>query len=331
MAERVRIVAVAAKIEAVSGTDATPDLTNNAVRPMGFPILTLDYLDKGDRADAQHGGMGVVARGAPAGRFGKITIQLEVKGAGAAYTSSVRPEWDPFLRGCGWSATLGGGGGTEKVDYTTLDVASETFTLYLYSASKLYKVIGCVATWKFTAEAAKRGLMIFECIGRIATDPADATLGAEVLSAVLPPPFHSQTCSIGAFASTSNPALILRKLGFDGGGVLVAKPSAGATDGHAGYLVTDRNIRTTADLEQVPLSSFDPYALSKQAGSGGTSTQLTAQLGGTQYNRVKLFTGQWMLEPPGHSDASGLMLWSLQGALVARSYSNNREILITVD
>src|SRR3954463_5338422 len=112
MAERIKIQGVAAKIHAVEGTDPVPTFALNAVRPIGIPTLQINYLEDGDRADEQHAGMGTIGVIADAGRWGQVDISLAVKGAGA--DSSVvtnKPEWDPFMRAAGFSATVSGGAG----------------------------------------------------------------------------------------------------------------------------------------------------------------------------------------------------------------------------
>lgn len=330
---RPRILAAAAKIEAVSGTDSVPTLAANAVGLVGIPTLNPAFLEGGLRDDVVFGGLGTIDRSAPAGRHATIDLTLEVKGFGAAYSAANRPECDVFLRGCGKSAVVDATVGAEKVTYTTLDDGFETFTLYLWSASKLFKLVGCVATCRFAFTANNRVLVTFSVTGKMASDPVQQALGAVTLNQTIPPLWHTATTSIGAWSSASAEPLIMTRLELDLANTVVPRPSAGATDGLIGHYISDRKARVSTDVEQVGLAVFDPYAISKQAGgAGGTDTKLTTQIGGTQYNRMRLFTGRIALEPPTRTEVNGLAGWGLAGNLVAATESvSGREVRLVFD
>jgi hypothetical protein len=330
--ERYRVYAITAKIEAVSGVDAAP-VGANGVRTAGVPTLKLGYLEQGSRQDMQSGVLGTVDRAEPSGRYGEIEVVLEVKGAGAAYAAGVRPECDPFMRAAGFSATVDATGGAEKVTYTSLDEGMETMTLYCYTGRKLIKLIGCVATLKGGAEANKRAFLTFGIKGRVATDPTESALPAGLaFSSVNPPLFKGAYASVGAWDTASGNPLVLRKVAFDTQTADTDRPSAGAADGHAGYVITDRIVRQTMDVEVVPLGSFDPYAMSK-AVPGALPAATSWQVGTAQYNRMKVATGRWALEAPtGPSDANGIATWGLAGNIVQGTAAvTNREINITFD
>src|SRR6185312_4748877 len=146
-----------------------PTLALNAVRPIGLPMLQLNYLDAGSRVDEQHAGLGDIGVNAATGRWGQIDIVLALKGAGADYSVATnRPEWDAFLQASGFSATETGGAGLGTMTYTTLDAGVfPTITLYLWSMNKLFKMVGCCCAPKITLEAAKRGTISFTCYGMI--------------------------------------------------------------------------------------------------------------------------------------------------------------------
>lgn len=323
MAERIRILAVAAKVESTYGTDSAPSLVTNAVRPIGIPLLAINYLDIGSRKDEQFAGLGIMGQNAFTGRWGQVDITLGLKGGGADYfTAANRPECDAFLQAAGFSVSEVGGSGSGTLIYTTLDTGTfSSLTLYLYAYNKLIKMTGVVCAPKIKLEAAKRGEITFTCFGMIATDPTESTVGAVTLNTVVEPIFSGQTVSIGAFNSTTTPGLIARKLNIDMGTAHVPRPSAGATDGIAGFLITDRMVKCQAELEVVPLSTFNPYTLVKggYAIGGALTTNVSVQLGSVQFNKVQILTGQWVFNAPKHSDASGLVLWTLDGDIMAQS------------
>lgn len=329
--ERYRVFGLTAKIEAVSGTDSVPTGAN-AIRTVGVPTLKVGYLDAGDRQDVQSGVLGAVDRAEPSGRFGELEVTVEVRGAGAAYAAAVRPEADVFLRMAGHSSTVDATGAAEKVTYYTLDEGMETGTVYCYTGRKLIKLIGCVATLKMSAEANKRGMLTFGIIGRVASDPTESALPVLTPYSTIPPLFKGALAAIGTWNTGSADPLVLRKVDVDMGVKTTPRPSAGATDGHAGYVVTDRMVRQNMEVEVVPIATFDPFAMSKAVpASLPAATNWT--VGTAQYNRMKVVTGRWALEAPtGPNDADGIATWGLTGLLVqGTAATSNREINIVFD
>lgn len=328
---REKVFALAAKLETTSGTDATPTVASNALRVVGIPTLTVNDLETGDRSDVEWGGLGVIDQAPPAGTYGTIDLQMEVMGAGAAYAASVAPPMDVLLQGAGFSSVGSFTAGAEKYTYTTLDTGMKTFTLYCWTGDKLFKLVGCVAAPKLEAEAAKRGMMTFSVTGKVLSI-ADNTFGAVTVNATVPPLFHSSTASIGVWTSTdASEPLVVKKASIDFGTTVVDRPSAGATDGLIGYLITDRKVQHMMTVERVSGAKFDPDAIAKAA-SIGTNTKASWQIGTAQYNRMKIATGQWLLKRPARGSANGLLTWDLAGPLKAGSETaSGREIQLIFD
>jgi hypothetical protein len=230
---------------------------------------------------------------------------------------------------------VSGGAGVGVILYTDLDSGVfERFSLYLWSANKQFKMVDCIALPKMSAEAAKKGIWTFTCIGRLASDPVEAALGAQTLSSVAPPLFHSQAFTIGAFSSAGVTPLVKSPQGRSRLRYQVhAAAGAGATDGLNGFEVTDRDPTASSEIEVVPLATFDPYTLGKQATGGGvgTDTKLSFQIGAAQFNRVKFALGQWAFRTPPQNDSSGLVTWPLAGKILARTLASGSAIAITVD
>ena len=322
---REKIFGVLVKIETTPLSDAAP-VGTDAIRPVGVPVLKYGYLEEGLRDDVETGQLGTAERAAPAGRWGSIDLQLEVRGAGAAYSATVGPECDALLRMAGFSRTGTYGVGTEQILYSSLDTGAETGTLYLYSHNKLFKLVGCVATMKYSAEAAKRGFMNFTVTGKMVTDPAEQSLITLTPSSVIPPLFHSALASIGSWlSSAASDPLVIRAVDVDMGNVVVSRPSAGATDGLAGYLVADRKARLGMTIETSLLTSFDPFAASKAVGA---ANPLTSHIIGTvQYNKMTVQTGRWQLEKPELGAAENINTLKLIGNLIiGAAPTSSREI-----
>jgi hypothetical protein len=327
---RERILAVLAKIEGTSGTDSVPTGAANAVNVVGIPTLKFGFLEDGNRTDAQFGGLGAADSAGAAGRYGQVDITLELRGFGAAYSSPNKPPADVFWRMAGFVSTTSFTGGAEFYRYKSLDSGMETATLYLYTANKLFKLVGCVAQPKLTAEANKRGLVTFTVTGRIASDPTETAIPALTFNATIPPLFNASPTAIGAWNESSSDPLVLRKASLDFGTAIAERPSAGATDGLAGYVITDRMVRQMMTVEVPALSTFDAFAAAKASSATGPVTSW--QVGTAQYNRVKIVTGRWALEAPGDGSDRGIKTHDLTGLLVQGTESvDSRELTIKYD
>jgi hypothetical protein len=322
---REKVFGVLFKIEVTPGTDAAPTGVN-ALRVVGIPILKWDYLEPGLRDDVETGQLGTAERAVPAGRFGTIDLRLEVRGAGAAYSASVLPEADALFRAAGFSQTGSFGAGVETVTYTTLDTGAETGTLWCYTHNKLFKLVGCVATMKYSAEAAKRGFLDFSVTGKMVADPIEQALIALTPSSVIPPLFHSSTATIGAYSSAAGAdPLVIRSVDFDAGNVVVSRPSAGATDGLAGYLVADRKARLGMLVETMLFTSLDWAAVTKLTGAALPLT--VHQVGTVQYNRMIVESGRWQLEKPDMGATENINTLKLNGNLIiGAAPTTSREI-----
>lgn len=318
--KKTKIFGIAAKIETTSGTDAVPTAALNSIRVVGVPTLSIGYLESGERDDVVTGQLGRPDRTAPAGRFGTIDLTVEIKGSGTAGTA---PEYDPLMRMSGHSVTVVAG---TSVTYTTLDDNMETGTLYCWSAGKLYKLVGCVATMKASAAAAKRGFKTFSVKGKMASDPIQQALPAQTFSSVLPPLFHSSTANIGTWLSTAaSDPLVLKSVDVDEQIQIVERPSAGATDGLISYLISDRAVKQSMVIEVPDIATFDADAVAKA--SGATAPTSGWQIGTVAGNRMAVQTGRWSIVSPNQGDDNGLATQTLAGGLgIGSAPTTNREI-----
>jgi hypothetical protein len=322
---RARVYGFAFKIETTSGTDAVPDPAVDAVATVGVPTITIDYLEAGTRDDVQTGVLITPDRAPAAGRFGKIDVTVEVKGGGAAGTP---PDVDALLRASGFSKTVSGG---VSVLYTTLDTGLETGTAYCWTGNKLFKLVGCAASFKIAADAAKRGMMTFSITGKLAADPTEASLpGTLAFTNIAPALFHSAAANIGAWTSASTEALQLLSVSIDTASTIASLPSAGATDGLVGFVLSDRKTAQTMRVRTPALATFDPFAVSKAAGSATPTTAW--QLGQASGFRQKVTTGRWALTAPRLADADSVSVYDLAGTLgPGASGASAREIALLYD
>jgi hypothetical protein len=137
--------------------------------------------------------------------------------------------------------------------------------------------------------------------------------------------------TIGAYSSAAgSDPLILQKAELDFGNVVADRPSAGATDGHNGYVITDRKVTQTLTIEKPQLASQDAYALSKAIGAALPSTSAW-QIGTTGNNRMKVQTGRWSLKKPAPGNAKGIVTQALTGTLGLGAATSGREINLFFD
>lgn len=335
MAAPTKIFCILAKLQSGAGVDATPTAAN-AVRTLNVPSLKVEYLEEGDRKDEQHAGFGDLGSVGSFGRHVKLPIQIALKGGGADYSVAAnRPEADPFLQAAGFTVTTSGGVGAGKLVYQTAD-ASDTFpflTLYAYSQYKLFKLIDCVVLPKFTFENMKKGILDMTVIGRLVSDPTDASLpGGLTYNATVPPVFAGSTNAIGAFNQGNG--LLTRQASIDCGTQYAPQTGGGASDGLAGFLITGRDAKHSATIQSVALSSFAIHALAKQVtGATDTSGQYVIGAAGV-FNRVTIRFGQWAFKPS-QGDASGIGTTVLDGPIAARSIASGdgvgRELAVVFD
>lgn len=321
---RERIYGVLVKIETTSGTDAVPTAGSDAVATVGVPYLVVDYLESGKRDDVQNGTLVTTDRAEAAGRFGTIDVTVEIKGGG---TAGATPEADALLRMAGMSVTTSAG--VSKV-YTTIDTATETGTVYCYSMGKLFKLVGASASMKMNADAAKRGFMTFSIKGKLAGDPTEASVPSLTFSTVPPALFHSAPSAIGSWTAASGEPLQLLSVSLDMAGTLAELPSAGAVDGLVGFILSNRAMTQSMTVRVPALTTFDPYLLSKSAGTAMPTTAW--QLGTLAGLRLKVATGRWSIGAPKGGAANSVNTYALDGSLgPGAAGATSRDLVLTYD
>jgi hypothetical protein len=280
---RTRLTGLLVKTEAVYGTDAVPSPATDGIQLEEhlYNQIEDDYLEQNEREGVTGRRMGRHGGAQPAGRFGKITAIVAVKGAGEAYAAGVRPEIDTLLRIAGHSAVVAGEAGSETLAYEPIDDNHESATVYAYSAGELFKLVGCQA--RITSGsliAAQTGRITFEIFGQIVEHVSDAPLPAIVYPrrAVLPPVIKASALEL------NNVEPDFRSVTFNQNLELPARPRGNAPEGHAGYAIVDYDPQIVCQIDNPSKAVLDVRKLRHEAAEFPWSIRVGAQ----PYNRFTI-------------------------------------------
>lgn len=296
----VRLDGMLAKVETSYGVDATPVVGTDGVRISSrfWNSLRPSYAWENLRADAATGTIFPPSAGIPGGRMAAIDVLCEVKGAGVAYSSSVKPEVDPLLQACGWDSAFTGGAGSEIVTYTLLSSAHKSCTIYGYGGGMVFKVLGCRGTMTWTARAGEFGAMRFQMQGLLQTPTALAVPTITSYDAILPVPSVNMGVSLGSF----DPDFSVAE--FTQGGNVQRFDSGNATDGIAffDWVQVDPTFTITVKAPGTSgafdTANFNPWA----DATARTSRAIDMNHGSVQYNKAKLTVASSYLVMPDNAE-----------------------------
>ncbi len=278
MAVPLRLDGLLAKIESVYATDAAPVVGTDGVRVTEhiWPSTLAEHLFLNQRLSAS----GSILPEAPAPRTGRkvsLGILWDARGAGAAYSASVLPEADALFRSCGLARTDDFTVSSENVIYNQANTGHDSCTIHAYAGTKLYKIVGCRGSVRWGIEAGAFGVIGFDMQGLLIAAPTEVANPSITLDATVPPTAVGLSESIGSWT----PDLVSAE--FNQNATVVQLPSANATDGIAGFEISEVNPQYTASAKLATIATFDPWATMKAA----TAVTLDRTLGTVQYNRIK--------------------------------------------
>lgn len=229
-----------------------------------------------------------------------VDVPFHWKGAGAAYSSSVKPNLHNLMMASGMIATGSFGAGSEKWTYTPWDGSANPSSLvsFFYTGAEKWIARGVLCGMSLSGEKGMPPVFTFKHWGVLTIPPTDDLGGAEALTityptlTIDPPKTDGLTVVLGNFTAPD-----VTKVEFDMGFEAPTPRQNVTTSGaHAGFargITMQPRLRLT--LEKTALtgspftsaSAFDPYSLYAQA-QKLTGTTVSVQWGSTQYNRLKL-------------------------------------------
>jgi hypothetical protein len=331
--------------ETTSYASGTPAL---AAATDGFlvyqqPDVDIAYLNDGQREGVAAGNGSAELASVPAsGRKFSTELAHYFKGAGAAYTTSVRSSIDRVLQALGMSATLTSTPGSEKIDYALISdhTAYKSLVGEVYTRGQKYSLKGGYVS-KLVIEA--KGLvcpkLTFSLAGIGTGLPTDATVPAITygLAAVKNPKATNIGLSLASGGQTFAAGKV-REFTLTLEREIVERANQNsATDDHAGFALGEYTVTLEALFEATALvtgspflssTDVDPYRLYENA----SSIAVLLGIGSTQYNRLKVSAPTAQFVTPPKSEADGpVALWGVSLKCRPSDEVTDNGLLLTTD
>lgn len=345
-----RIVAVAAKVEAVPGTYTEPSWVTDTVLLANIPTITLEHIEDTDRQDVITGTLIDAPRAAPpSSQIASLELVTEWLGKGSA---AGIPQQDALFRAAAFGRTVDSTPGSEKVDYFTLDEQAESCSVIALSAKKVYRLAGVVAVPRIACAMNARCFVhftlrgIFRNVENAQNNPQQLAVNPAITTPGTIPPLMGSGHYLGLSAAAAEwgpnsvDIMHVRSFELDFQTQPTDLGSASVPGGVRGFVVTGRRTQLSMEVEQVPLSTFNPYDAGRSNGIG-TGAMIAHDLrpfllvGNGQYNRLKIRGGHWPIRMPEDVSANGVRVWRLIGQLsnfnAPAGGPGNREIVLTAD
>ncbi|HEX7050175.1 MAG TPA: hypothetical protein VF188_08250 [Longimicrobiales bacterium] len=304
MPKPIRLDGLLAKVETTYGEDAAPSPATDAVRVSErvWSSITLEYAFPGRRDDAASGSLIPLGPVPRKGRIVTVNIAWEARGAGAAYSASVKPEASALLRACGLEETLDATAGSEAYTYAPADEGHESCTIYAYAGGNLYKIVGCRGTVTWPVEVGAVAIIRFQMQGLLVEDPVAASLPAITYQAQLPPVAAGMVLTVGSWT----PAKVFNAE-FAEGAEIQRIDDATADDAVREFAITQILPSYRLQAYAADLGTYNPYAQSQAA----AAVAIQQTLGTQQYNKVALDTSEAYVEAIAHTEQNQFTAWDL--------------------
>lgn len=212
------------------------------------------------------------------GTLKAVEFECELKGAGAAYSASVRPEIDVLLRACALGATVVTTASLESVTYKPVSGSHESITIYYFEDGKRAVITGCRGNVEFSMETGSLGKAKFRFVGHEAT-PTDVALPTPTFDSTVPPAIKGGAFTVGGYSA------IISALSFNANNAIAMPPNFSAADGYAEVRITGRDVSGSFDPEDVLVVTKN---FINEWKSGTTGALASGTIGGTQYNRYSV-------------------------------------------
>lgn len=317
---RFKRASLAVKIETTYGIDATVAAADIIwIQNVLFKVQQEQFRDE------RMAGLIAELPDIPGARWAQITGEAVMRGAGAVYSASVKPELDALLRAAGLAATGSFVASSEKWTYVPQSgaIIGESVTAALFGENAPQgKLLGAFATLRFQHRAGQPLVVPFTLSGMYVA-PADVALITATPGTVIPPVFKSGAVTVDAVVHR------ISSLDVELGNVVNPIPSSNDAQAVAGFLIADRRIGVTLDPEQVAVATYDWHAKRDAPPNSGQGAVASWGVGTVQYNRIKLSAPRLQVVDIAEGNRGGLRIFNISAKLNAQAGGD--EISIVTD
>jgi len=285
---------IAAKIESVEGTAESITVSDAG-------ILAIDpKFDPEFKKNERSIALNTLSKLVPVmgTQSARLTFKAELKGPGAAYSSSVTPALGKYLRACGFAETIVTTSGSETATYKPASTGVPSLTIWCYEDGVIKKMKGCRGNVKFSGKNGEPCYAEFEFLG-VYDGTVDGAIVSPTFEASVPPVLLSAILNLDAYAA------IAASWSVDMGNDTQLREDFSAAAGFLSCLITDRRPTGKFDPEFVLVATHDFLGKWK----AGTSIALTlGPVGATQYNKYTITAPKLVYTQVAEGDRTGLMV-----------------------
>jgi hypothetical protein len=265
---------VLAKKEAsYAATNTTLASPSDSVLVSDLPSLTINYVYDGSRP-ATPSTAGVSAFSAPSGRNAEVSLVIEARGSGSAYTSATTtpPDVHALLQSCGFSGSYSGSRWTyEPVGPCD---TGESVAVKLFSRGEIYTMIGGRSNVSLASDGASPATYTFTTQGLLSGSVVDGNVATIAYNQTLPPKTENIQLVLGTFLTA-----IVRSFSLDLAREINPRLNINAVDSHAGFAGARRTPTFNVTIEIPTLSVFNIYELQRNATQFAASFEIGAVAG----------------------------------------------------
>lgn len=299
---------ILAKIETTVGTDANPTGAN-AVLAKNVTFSPMEGKDEDRALELPYfGSTGTIALDLHA----KISFEVELAGSGTAGTA---PAWGPLLRACAVAEVITAG---TDVTYNPVTRGQEAVTIHFVIGNTRFAMVGTRGNAKLMEAASVLPKISFEFTG-LFTQPAEITRPTASYDAWKPP--VAVTSQNTPTVQINGVDMVMKSFELDIGNTVEPRFLVGSD----GVLITGKADMVAIEVEAVPLTTFNPFALA----AGGTQVPVEI-VHGTQAGNIIAFNAPkaQLQRPASLANSQDVTEWPL--SLILRPDAGNDQWTLTL-
>jgi hypothetical protein len=305
---------IAAKVESVEGT-------MEAITVSEAGILALDpKFDATFGVNERSNMLNTLSKLQPVmgSRSAKLTFKAELKGAGAAYSASVKPAIGMYLRACGMLETIDVTASNEKATYTPASSGVPSLTIWLYEDGVVKKMRGARGTFSITGEVGGIIMAEFTFTG-VFDSVADLGMISPTFEATIPPVLQAATFSCDSYAA------VIKSISLDCANTVQLRESVSSADGYVSALITDRKPTGKFDPEFTTVAVYDWFTKWKTGSAGALTLGPIAPSTGN-YNKFTITAPKLVYTGLGEGSRAGIMTLDTAFALAMNTGDDEFQI-----